>query len=195
MVDQALNAFLANPESIPSSLRPNGAPPPSQPIGGVVLVPHSDGSVEARRLGPARDAIPVHDADLPIDGTDLALGAASLIPVVGNYIAAGSDIAHGHYVWAVVDVGAILLDEFGVGEGEAALRVGVNIAEDAEKIEAAAKVAKDAEVAKVAKDTEVAEAARNAGDELHRPYIRKSTRQAVEDAASRLNNRARLVYP
>jgi RHS repeat-associated protein len=105
--------------------------------------------------------------------TDIAVGAASLIPGVGNYIAASSDFGHGHWGWGLLDIGCIALDECGIGEGEAATRTGVILAEDAAKARAAAKAAEEAkaleQAAKAAEDAKKveqaakdAEAAKNA---------------------------------
>ena len=77
-----------------------------------------------------------------ISAGQVAITGASLIPVYGNYIAATNDFYHGHWGWGIVDIGAILLDESGAGEVEAAGRTVKNLAEDA------AKATEDAEHAK-----------------------------------------------
>jgi hypothetical protein len=68
-----------------------------------------------------------------------AIAAAGFIPVVGNFIAAASDIYHGNYGFAALDVGSILFDETGAGEAEAEARIVVNIGGDLEKANAAAR--------------------------------------------------------
>ena len=65
--------------------------------------------------------------------TNAALTGASLTPIAGNFIAAGDDAFHGHWGWALVDVGFVALDFDGMGEAEAAARVAKDVAEDAVK--------------------------------------------------------------
>ena len=62
-----------------------------------------------------------------------ALTGASLTPIAGNFIAAGDDAYHGHWGWALVNVGFVALDFDGMGEAEAAARVAKDVAEDAVK--------------------------------------------------------------
>ena len=62
-----------------------------------------------------------------------ALTGASLTPIAGNFIAATDDAFHGHWGWALVDVGFVALDCDGMGEAEAAARVAKDVAEDAVK--------------------------------------------------------------
>ncbi len=62
-----------------------------------------------------------------------ALTGASLTPIAGNFIAATDDAFHGHWGWALVDVGFVALDFDGMGEAEAAARVAKDVAEDAVK--------------------------------------------------------------
>ena len=75
---------------------------------------------------------------------NVATAGAGLIPGVGNAFAAFQDIKHGNYWFAALDVGSILGDEFGTGEGEAEARLAANLAADAEKAKAAKNVAESA---------------------------------------------------
>ena len=82
---------------------------------------------------------------LSIAGNVATAGVAA-VPVVGNCFAAFQDIKHGNYWFAALDVGSILGDEIGAGEGEAGARLAANLAADAEKARAAeaeANAAKD----------------------------------------------------
>ena len=73
---------------------------------------------------------------LSIAGNVATAGVAA-VPVVGNCFAAFQDIKHGNYWFAALDVGSILGDEIGAGEGEAEARLAANLAADAEKAKAA----------------------------------------------------------
>ena len=74
-----------------------------------------------------------------VKSPDAAVAAAGFIPVVGNVVAAVNDFSKGHYIWGIVDVGFIALDEVGIGEGEAEARIAVSVGGDIEKAGEAAK--------------------------------------------------------
>jgi hypothetical protein len=96
-----------------------------------------------------------------IKSPDTIVAAAGFIPVIGNFVAAASDIYHGNYGFAALDIGSIIFDETGAGEAEAEARIVVNIGGDLEKANAAAR-----EGTQVAGDVEnVARDASAAGEE------------------------------